>query len=246
MMSSASNDEYEKAHGQPVLSVVATLYNEEESIRPLVENLISAFREKLSATTFEVVIVLNGPKDNTPKIADQLASKFSELVLIQLRENQGMGGGMLAGLRAARGQVIGFIDGDEQILAEDVANIFSIAIDDPHDIVKAVRVKRHDGIQRLIVTTTYNALFGIMFGIRNKDINGKPKVFKRRVLEALDLRATDWFLDGEFMIKAHRFGFSILEIPVVFQPRKHGSSNVRVATVIEFLKNMLEYRRGKS
>lgn len=245
-MSSASDDEPQNPRGQPVLSVVATLYNEEENIRPLAENLISAFREKLSATTYEVVLVLNGPKDNTPKIAEELASKFDEIVLVKLQDNQGFGGGLLAGLRAARGQIVGFIDGDEQILAADVANIFSIALSDPHDIVKAVRVKRHDGIQRLIVTTSYNTLFGIMFGTKSRDINGKPKVFKRTILDKLDLQSTDWFLDGELMINAKRAGLSILEVPVVFQQRKRGSSNVRPSTVIEFFKNMLEYRRGKN
>ena len=245
-MSSVSEADFQNQQGEPILSVVATLYNEEENIRPLAENLISAFREKLSATTYEVVLVLNGPEDSTPEIAEELAAQFPEIVLVKLKDNQGFGGGLLAGLREARGQIIGFIDGDEQILAADVAKIFSIALTDQHDVVKAVRVKRHDGIQRLIVTTSYNILFGIMFGTKHKDINGKPKVFKRKILEALNLQSTDWFLDGEFMIKAKRQGLSVLEVPVVFQQRKRGSSNVRSSTVIEFFKNMLEYSRGKN
>jgi hypothetical protein len=111
--------------------------------------------------------------------------------------------------------------------------------------VKAVRSKREDGLQRAIISAIYNQMFGIIFGAKSKDINAKPKVFKREAYNRLDLRSKDWFIDAEAMIQAQRNGFSIQELPIVFKPRRHGSSNVRFSTIIEFLKNMWTHRDGQ-
>lgn len=231
---------------QPELSIVVTLYNEEENVEPFTTNLINIFRERLPDRQFELVLVLNGPRDRTGEIAVELEQRFSQIRLVSLQENRGFGGGIRAGLQAARADVIGFLDGDEQIAADDVVSIFSIALSDPCDIVKASRLERHDGLQRRMVSGAYNAIFRIMFGGVSKDINGKPKVLKKAALELLHLQSNDWFLDAELMIQARRKGLTIKEVPVVFRQRARGTSKVRASTLIEFLRNLLVYRCGKN
>lgn len=227
-------------------SAVITLYNEESNVEPLTRNLMSAFREQFPEQSFELVLVLNGPHDRTPEIAKGLASEFKEITLVSLGVNQGYGGGLLAGLSVARGPVVGIFDGDEQIASQDVARIFAAALLEPDDIVKARRTAREDGLQRLVVTKIFNSLFRVMFGKLSADINGKPKVIKRSALDRLKLEATDWFIDAEIMIQAARLNLSVLEIPVTFKRRKSGSSNVRLDTLLEFLKNMWKYRHAKN
>lgn len=227
-------------------SAVVTLYNEEANIEPLTRNLIAAFRRWLPERNFELVLVLNGPQDNTPAIAAKLAEDFQEVTLVSLPENRGYGGGLLAGLSVARGPVVGILDGDEQVAAEDVALIFDRAVREPYDIVKARRTLREDGWQRLAVTKVYNVLFALLFGRLSSDVNGKPKVLKRSALDRLTLTAKDWFIDAEIMIQASRLQLSVDEIPVAFRRRRSGSSNVRLATLMEFLKNMWKYRYAKN
>lgn len=229
----------------PELSVVSTLYNEEGNVAPLATNLITAFREKFDGKRFELVLVLNGSEDRTPEIAAQLATQFPELKLVRLQENQGYGGGVQAGMAAAKGEFVGYIDGDEQISAQDVAEIFAVALKGSYDLVKAVRRARHDGWRRLVVTSIYNGLFRIMFGNVCRDVNAKPKVIARAALQKLELRAKDWFLDAEIMIQAGRLNLTIAEIPVVFRARTSGASNVRVSTMIEFIVNMWRYSNAK-
>jgi glycosyltransferase involved in cell wall biosynthesis len=226
-------------------SAVITLYNEEKNVEPLTRNLMAAFKQELSGRPFELVLVLNGPQDNTPEIARRLANEFSEISLVNLEENQGYGGGLLAGLSAARGATVGIFDGDEQIESADVAKIFSTSLSTSYDLVKAKRTGREDGIQRLFVSSIFNTLFSIMFGRISADINGKPKVLKRAAYERLNLTATDWFIDAEIMIQAARLGLSVKEVPVVFRRRKAGSSNVRLETLSEFLKNMWNFKNAK-
>src|SRR5688572_25660661 len=151
-------------------SAVITLYNEEENVAPLTRNLISAFKQNLPGKPFELVLVLNGPQDKTPEIAADLAREFPEITLVTLKENQGYGGGIQAGLSIARGPLIGYLCGDEQIDAADVARIFNEALQGGHDLVKVTRQVRQDGIQRVLVTRIYNTLFKVMFGSKSSDI----------------------------------------------------------------------------
>jgi len=232
--------------GHMLFSAVVTLYNEEGNVEPLTRHLISAFRQQFIDQQFELILVLNGPQDRTPAIAQNLASEFREITLVTMRENQGYGGGLLAGLSQARGEYVGYTDGDEQIDSQDVAKIFAAACAGSYDLVKVSRTVRQDGWQRLVVSSLFNLLFRLMFGGRSTDINGKPKVFRRSAFERLNLTATDWFLDAELMIQAQRLGLSMQEIPAVFKQRQKGASNVRLATLVEFLRNMWEFRNAKS
>jgi len=227
-------------------SAVITLYNEEGNVEPLTRNLISAFRDKFAREPFELVLVLNGPLDTTPAIAGRLANEYKEITLVRLNANRGYGGGILAGLSVARGDVVGFLCGDEQIESSDVVKVFAEATTSPYDLVKVRRVVRQDGWQRVLVTSVYNQLCALVLGLESRDVNGTPKVFKKDALSRLSLTATDWFLDAEVMIQVHKQGLTVKEIPVVFKMRREGKSNVRFWTVVEFLKNMWKYRHGKN
>jgi dolichol-phosphate mannosyltransferase len=224
-------------------SIVTTCYNEEANINNLVTNLLNCFNEHCPGEEFELVVVLNGPTDNTPQIARQLAQQHSRLRLVELAQNQGYGGGIRAGLAAAHGQFIGYIDGDEQIEATDVAQVFKTARGSSADIVKVVRIVREDGLQRRVLTKVYNTLFRAMFGFICQDVNGKPKVLKSAVLNRLSLSSTDWFIDAELMLNAHKLNMTVEEVPVTFHERLAGASNVRLSTIWEFLQNMWTYKK---
>lgn len=230
---------------QAKFSAVITLYNEESNVEPLTRNLIESFRQAFPGMPFELVLVLNGPQDNTGSLAAKLAQQFPEITLVHLGINRGYGGGMQAGLCVAGSPIIGFLCGDEQIESADVAKVFAVALEGKYDLVKVARTVRQDGWQRVIITRIYNLLFRALYGGNSWDINGTPKVFKKEALEKLNLTAEDWFLDAQVMMQSYRLGFSIKEVPVVFKARLRGSSNVRLTTLIEFLTNMWNYKNGK-
>ncbi|MCC6981462.1 MAG: glycosyltransferase family 2 protein [Candidatus Melainabacteria bacterium] len=227
-----------------VFSAVITLYNEEDNVEPLTRSLIASFRKHLENIPFELVLVINGSEDRTGEKALVLEGEFPELTLVQVKKNRGYGGGTLAGLGSARGEVIGFLDGDQQVAAEDVARVFSACINGPHDMVKILRVVRKDGPLRAFQSRCFNLLFRFMFGGTSLDVNSKPKVIKRAAFEKMKLQSQDWFLDAEVMIEAIRLNLSVHELPVVWEEREHGSSNIRLSSAVEFVKNMFRYRYG--
>jgi len=229
---------------RPELSLVIPCYNEEDVIRNAAVRLVQSFREM--GVDSEFVLVDNGSVDNTGKIIDDLIGEGLPIVKIKVEVNQGYGYGVLQGLQASRGDMIGFTCADEQVEAQDVAKTYRIAAEAKGPkLVKVRRRFRIDGLFRRIVSITYNFVTIIMFGgLGSIDINGNPKILPREYLERMNLQSKDWFLDAEVLIKAKKLGLKVHEFNVMAQMRGGGTSHVRFSTCWEFVVNLLRYRFG--
>ncbi len=226
----------------PELSLAIPLYNEQDNVENVVTNLVAAL--EAAHVDYELVLVNNGSEDRTGEIIERLARENHRLVPVHIPVNQGYGWGIITGLKHCRGRYLGYAWGDNQVRAEDVVKIFDRLRQGDVDMVKALRIERHDGLQRLIITRVYNTVFPFFFPVYSKDVNGCPKIFTREAYEAIAPKSRDWFLDAEIMIKAHKLGLRVAEIPVIFYPRSSGKSKVRWKTVLEFALNMIRYRLG--
>lgn len=224
------------------LSLVIPLYNEADGLRKMALDLLAAFRQL--AVGCELVLVNNGSRDGTGEILTRLAQECNAIRVVHVPLNIGYGWGIICGLRAATGPILGFMCGDGQIMPEDVVLVYRRIVEHNLDLCKVVRVVRDDGLQRKAMSIVYNVLFRVLFQIRSQDINGTPKLMRRGCYEALSLVSKDWFIDAEAMIKASKCGYRIGEVPVEFRPRENGQSHVKLTTIFEFFKNMVRYRIG--
>jgi glycosyltransferase involved in cell wall biosynthesis len=234
----------ESTENIPELSLVIPCYNEEDVIGNTAVHLIKVF--KAMDVNLELVLVDNGSVDNTSKKIDKLIADGYPVVKVTVTVNQGYGNGVLCGIKASRGKLVGFVCADGQVEADDVAKTYRIAAQAKEDkIVKVRRRFRMDGLVRKLVSIFYNVLINVMFGgLGSIDINGNPKIIPRNYLERMDLQSKDWFLDAEVMIKAKRLGLEVYEFNVMSQMREGGSSNVNTGTCWEFIINLLKYRFG--
>ena len=89
------------------LSVVVPLYNEEESLPELVDQLLKALRP--IGERFELVLVNDGSTDNTASVLESISEQVPELVGVLLRKNYGQTAAMAAGFDVAQGQVLSLI-----------------------------------------------------------------------------------------------------------------------------------------
>jgi glycosyltransferase involved in cell wall biosynthesis len=226
--------------GEPELSIAVPLYNEERNVDKVAIGLARAFDE--AGIDYELLLVDNGSSDGTGPRVDELARANPRLRPLHLSPNRGYGGGIRAGLAAARGRCLGYTWGDDQVRPADHVRVYRQLAADGADLAKACRVERHDGFRRLVITRAYNTLFPWFFGVPCGDINGCPKILRREAFARLRIESEDWFIDPEIMIQAHRLGLRVASVPVVFHPREQGRSNVNWRTVIEFLRNMALYR----
>ncbi len=222
------------------ISIVVPFYNEERNV----SGCVSGLRDALRGTDYELVLVNNGSSDGTQKEIDSLAGGDGRLRKVWVRENVGYGNGIVRGLEASDGGMVGWVDGDCQNDYSSLAAMYRRLVSGSADVLVASRSRDGDSVIRLFLSRGYNAGMRLLFGLGIPDVNGKPKLFKRAVIGKIALRSRDWFVDTELLLKARRNGFTVSAYPVKSLPRRYGKSNVRLTVMFEFAANLLKYRFG--
>ena len=232
---------------QVELSVIILCYRSGETVVDFVnkaEKHIQSLTEN-----YELVLVANyveGSDDRTRDHVYKIAEANPKCKVLCKPKQGMMGWDMRSGMDAATGTYICVIDGDGQFPVESISACFEEIRTGKYDLVKTYRTKRGDGIYRRIISKSYNILFSILFsGIGSKDANSKPKILKKTAYEKMNLRSDDWFIDAEIMLNVRDLGMSFHEIPVEFYELEGRTSFVKAPAIVEFMKNLFQYRFGK-
>jgi glycosyltransferase involved in cell wall biosynthesis len=224
----------------PRLSIVLPFYNEEACVTQVISSLDAAL--KPAGFSYEIVAVQNGSRDRTEEILDELKTKFPALRVVTVAVNQGFGHGIMQGMAASSGEIVGFMPGDGQIDPGVLLPLLEKMESTEADIAQGRRVTRGDGWLRWLVSRNFNLIAHLLFTLPTRDINGHPKLMRRRCYQALDLRSPDSFLDAEIILKGHRLGARFCSLDLDFLKRETGRSTVRISTCFEFLFNLLKAR----
>jgi glycosyltransferase involved in cell wall biosynthesis len=233
-----------EAEQGPALSIVVPCYNEEKCLDLTIPPLVRVFRE--AGINVEVILVDNGSTDGTSAVIDRLISSGLPIVKGSVPVNRGVGLGVRTGYRMSKGDYVGCVCADGQVAPESVLLLFrSLSVAGKNTMAKVRRRFRQDSWARKIISIGYNGLMLTIFpGMPSLDVNGNPKLLPRDVIQLMDLTSMDWFLDAEIMLKAQYLKMMVIEIDVPGYLRKGGRSNVRLSTILEFVRNILMYRFG--
>ena len=199
-------------------SVVLPCYNEAENI-PLV---LAAYEKVWPEFPAELVLVNNGSTDNSAEVLERETARFFFVRSVPVPVNKGYGYGVMAGLRAARGEVLGVSHADMQCSPRDLFRAYAALTDSPTTLVKGKRMGRAFG--PALVTNVMAACATSVLGMWLTDINAQPKVFHRSLLERMDRPPDGFELDLYIMYTAKAAGWQIKTIPVTFGERAHGIS----------------------
>jgi glycosyltransferase involved in cell wall biosynthesis len=231
-----------KRTGDYDLALVMPAYNEEEAVPVTVARLFEAFTD--AGYRLQIIAVDNGSRDRTGEILHELQASWPGLAVHRVEQNEGYGNGILQGIRFATADWVGTIPADGQVDAEDVVRLFQTAEATNGRIVAKVRRRfRMDGLRRKMISVAYNAFVLVLWpSLGSLDVNGTPKILRRDVLRAMDLRSKQWFLDPELMIKARYMGLRVVELNVFARMRGTGLSHVRMSTCWQFFRDLLIYR----
>lgn len=223
------------------LSITIPFYNEEKNIENVVKPIVDLLNK--NKIDYELVLINNGSKDKTGEIINSLMKKNKKIKKVVVEVNQGYGNGIINGLKFCNGKYIGWVDGDGQVEPQTLVNCYNKIKDSNLGMVKGIRETREDGINRIINSFGYNNMVRIFFGSGTKDVNAKPKIFKKEIFDKANLKSKDWFIDTELLVKTRKLGYSIEEVSTIFLKRKEGKSNVRFRTILEFIKNLWRFRK---
>ncbi len=216
------------------LSVVVPLFNEEESLPPLVERILSHVRPL--GIAFELVLVDDGSRDRTAAVLRHLSSQIPELVAVLLRRNYGQTAAMAAGFDASCGQVIVTLDGDLQNDPADIPLLLQ-KLEEGYDLVSGWRHQRQDAaMSRLLPSLLANRLIARVTGVKLHDYGCSLKAYRREVVDDMNLY-------GEL----HRFlpalafieGARITEVKVTHHARRYGQSKYGIDRTFRVLMDLL-------
>ena len=229
----------------PDLSVVVLCYRSGSGARSFAARIRNALLDA-GIDNYQLVLVGNyvaGSGDTTPDIVRELAAGDPRIVCSTVEKQGMMGWDLRSGLALATGEHLAVIDGDGQVLVEDLVRTYRLLREQGLDLAKTYRRQRGDGLKRKLLSLVFNGLFHILFpGLPVRDVNAKPKVLTRAAFERMTLQSTDWFIDAEILIQARGLGLRIGETETEFLGLTGRRSFIRLAAVLEFLDNFLRYR----
>jgi glycosyltransferase involved in cell wall biosynthesis len=222
----------------PELSYFFPAHNEEANLPGLVAEALATL--PALADRFEIVIVDDGSRDATARLADELAAAHPEVRVVHHPTNLGYGAALRSGFAAARYKVLAFTDGDRQFRVADLGRLLA-ALDVPAaagtaatapDAVAGFRIHRADPLVRTVYARLYHLANRIFFGLRVRDVDCACKVFRRAGLEGIAVESGGAFFSAELLIKLQAAGHRLGEVGVPHYPRVAGSATGAKASVV--------------
>ena len=203
------------------LSYFFPAHNEAANLRALVEEALVTLPGL--ADTFEVVIVDDGSKDETPQLADELAAAHPQVRAVHHPTNLGYGAALRSGFAAARYANLAFTDGDRQFKVADLGRLIDrLGVGDV-DAVMGYRIRRADPLVRTVYARLYRLANVLFFGLTIRDVDCACKLFKRSALEGVNVESGGAFFSAELLIKLRAAGRRLAEVGVPHYPRTAGS-----------------------
>lgn len=204
------------------LSIVIPCYNEAHNI-PL---LLERFERVIDDCDIEVILVDNGSLDNSAQILTTLLPRYPFATTVRVEKNQGYGFGILTGLRAARGDFLGWTHADMQT--------------DPFDVVKAYRLLKSKFFETDLFikgkrkgrsmfdqffTLSMSTFESLYLSTPLWDINGQPTIFHQSFFATWDNPPHDFSLDLYAYYMAKEKHLKVLRFNVIFAKRRYGTAS---------------------
>ncbi|MBQ2966346.1 MAG: glycosyltransferase family 2 protein [Bacteroidales bacterium] len=203
------------------LSIVISLYNEEESLCELlswIENVMKA-----EGYRYEVIMVDDGSTDGSWNLIKQLSAKNPAIRGISFRRNYGKSAALYHGFKAAEGRVVITMDADLQDSPDEIPELYRMIVEDGHDIVSGWKKQRFDNkLTKNLPSKLYNWTARKITGIKLHDMNCGLKAYRNEVVKNIEVYGE---MHRYIPYLAKNAGFCrITEKPVHHQKRKYGVS----------------------
>ncbi len=203
------------------LSIVISLFNEEESLRELIGWIESVMKRE--GYSYEIIMVDDGSTDKSWTIVRELSSQNPAIRGISFRRNYGKSAALYHGFAAAEGRVVVTMDADLQDSPEEIPEMYRMVTEEGWDIVSGWKKKRYDNkFTKNIPSKLYNATARKITGIQLHDMNCGLKAYKNEVVKNIEVYG-EMHRYIPYLAKNAGFG-RITEKPVQHQKRKYGVS----------------------
>jgi glycosyltransferase involved in cell wall biosynthesis len=205
------------------VSVIVPLYNEEESLRPLY-NEIRKFVKPLSCD-HEIIFVDDGSTDKSLSIIKELARTDNKIKYLSFRTNYGKSAALQVGFKNASGDAIVTMDADLQDDPAEIPNLLK-KLEEGYDLVSGWKKKRFDPLIKKFSSRFFNYITRLMSGIKIHDFNCGLKAYRKEVVESINVYGE---LHRYIPVLAKWKGFKISEIVVKHHARRYGKTKFGIS-----------------
>jgi dolichol-phosphate mannosyltransferase len=203
------------------LSVIAPIYNEEESLDTLYHAVTDALQGKIQH--YEIILVNDGSVDRSGVMLDELAARDSHVRIVHFVHNCGQTAAVWAGMRAATGRYVALIDADLQTDPNDIFTLMPYMSE--YDFANGMRISRRDSLVKKVSSRIGNGVRNWLTGDKIYDTGCPMKLLKLEVVQSY------YLFNG-----MHRFlptlakmnGFKVIEVGVNHRERRYGVSKYGV------------------
>jgi glycosyltransferase involved in cell wall biosynthesis len=205
------------------ISIVIPLFNEEESIYPLMNEIKKVMNSM--GIQFEVIFIDDGSNDLSLKKIKDICRTDRRFKYISFRKNYGKSAALQMGFKQISGDAVITMDADLQDDPKEIPNLLK-KLDEGYDLCSGWKKKRQDPIVKKFSSKFFNFVTRIMTGIKIHDFNCGLKAYRKDVVKNLNVHGE---LHRYLPVLARWQGFTITEIAVKHYPRRYGKTKYGIS-----------------
>ena len=200
------------------VSAVLPAYNEQANLEQSVGRTAEALT--VQARSFEIIVVDDGSRDDSPAVLERLKAAHPNLRVIRHPVNRGYGAAVRSGFDAARLPWVFLMDADNQFDPAEVGLLLEREAE--ADIVAGYRRQRRDPVLRRLNAWAFFTLVRLLFGRLARDVNCAFKLIRRDLLAGMALHSEGALINTEVLVLARQLHARVVEVPVHHYPRRSG------------------------
>ena len=205
------------------VSILVPLYNEEESLKPLIAEINNAL--KIIDINYEILLIDDGSTDKSLEIIKEIVKTDNKVRFISFRKNYGKSAALQLGFKNISGDAVITMDADLQDDPAEIPNLLA-KLDEGHDLVSGWKKVRRDPFIKKHSSKFFNYITRLMSGIKIHDFNCGLKAYRKEVVQSVDIYGE---LHRYVPVLAGWKGFRITEIVVKHHPRKYGKTKFGIS-----------------
>jgi len=222
------------------LSIIIPCYNEEDTIRDLLNNL---FKVKFPIER-EIILVDDGSHRNHRELVkDEIRNK--KIKFIRLPKNQGKGVAIRVGLKYATGDIFIIQDADFEYFPTDIPMLLKPILNNESSVVYGTRLANKPenmASSHYLANMLLTKITNFIYHTNLTDMETGYKLFSRRVLNKIKLTTREFEFEPEITSKIILSGFNIKEIPITYHYRKFGVAKINWMDGVEGLLILIQQR----
>jgi len=230
--------------------VIIPTYNEKENIAAIIDAVLAL------PNPFDILVIDDGSPDGTAAIVKEKQQQYNNRIFIEEREGKlGLGTAYILGFRWAGEHGYDFIlqmDADFSHNPKDLQRLYSACFHNEVDLAIGSRYVKHGKIKnwpvdRMLLSYFASLYVRLVTWLPVKDTTAGFVCYRRRVLEKLDLEQIQFVgyaFQVEMKFAVWKSGFKIIEVPITFIDRLHGTSKMSMNIFREALLGVFQMRTG--